>query len=627
MQLKDGISIIVTLYNKEEYIAQTLKSAITQINNNKKYQLIVVDDGSTDSSFYITQKTLKKSKIDYKLLSQKNSGPSIATNNALKHVKYTYIKLLDGDDLLSPDSLDYMKVQMEKNNIDLLYGFWEWSQNPSRFKFKKNKPASVIMHDPIKKFITKGWGGSSNAMIKTETMRKIKGCDETVFVQDFSIPLRVAGYHLKSKNSEKFLVGTTSKTICVGPKNVKNRIMDNNSQTLYDQSIVTLNFIDEAYKLNPLEKKIALKKIIARCWSWRKRVLNNSYFNHFFFIYLVSKLNFKLSSKLVRYYVYGTWISDQNIRKITYRDKSKKNILIYVGLDLLGDALLKIPFLIVLKEHFPNAKVTWFAGKGTSIFNGSLHPLSKGLITKIQDTPKYGSSFLDIFKKIEHKRYDIIIDTQKRLLTTLLLKRFKTHIFISPCSKFLFSDLVPQNPTERNLSSQLINLVEIFCNKNISYKNNINIINSRRIAICPGASVIWKRWPIENFIQVAKHLVMEKFIPVFILGPQERDLERSLIREFPKKKIIIALSHDPLKTIQISKSCMAGISNDTGCGHLIASSGIPVLTLFGPTDSEKFSPLGNEKNTSISSQIIFKSKNIDTIPVNLVLKRFKKICY
>ena len=56
MQLKDGISIIVTLYNKEEYIAQTLKSAITQISNNKKYQLIVVDDGSTDSSFYITQK-------------------------------------------------------------------------------------------------------------------------------------------------------------------------------------------------------------------------------------------------------------------------------------------------------------------------------------------------------------------------------------------------------------------------------------------------------------------------------------------------------------------------------------------------------------------------------------------
>ena len=132
----------------------------------------------------------------------------------------------------------------------------------------------------------------------------------------------------------------------------------------------------------------------------------------------------------MRYYVYGTWISDQNIRKITYRDKSKKNILIYVGLDLLGDALLKIPFLIVLKEHFPNAKVTWFTGKGTSIFNGSLHPLSKGLITKIQDTPTYGSTFLDIFKKIENKRYDIIIDTQKRLLTTLLLKRFKTDIFM-----------------------------------------------------------------------------------------------------------------------------------------------------------------------------------------------------
>ena len=527
--------------------------------------------------------------------------------------------------MLSPDSLEYMKNQMEQKNIDLLYGFWEWSKNPSKFKFKKNRPASKIMDDPIKKFITKGWGGSSNAMIKTETIRKIKGCDEKVFVQDFSIPLRVAGHHLKSEISEKFVLATSSKTICVGPANVKNRIMDNNSQTLYDQSIATLNFIDEAHKLNKLEKKRALKKIIARCWSWRRRVLNHSYFNHFFFIYLISKFNLKLSSNLVKYYVYGTWILDKNVRKINHKDKSKKEILVYVGLDLLGDALLKLPFLNVLKEKFPNAKITWFAGKGSSAFSGPLNLLSRGLINRIKDDESYGSTFFDFFKPLKRKKYDIIIDTQKRLLTTLLLKRFKTEIFISPCSNFLFSDLLPHDLTEKNLSNQLINLVEVFsCNK-ISYQNNLNTKNTKKIAICPGASVIWKRWPFENFIEISKHLIKQNFIPVFILGPQERNLERSLKKEFSKNKIIVVVSNDPLKTIEISRSCLAGISNDTGCGHLIASSGIPVLTLFGPTDSNKFSPLGNEKNVTISSQSIFKSKNIETIPVDLVLKEIKKI--
>ena len=64
-----------------------------------------------------------------------------------------------------------------------------------------------------------------------------------------------------------------------------------------------------------------------------------------------------------------------------------------------------------------------------------------------------------------------------------------------------------------------------------------------------------------------------------------------------------------------------GISNDTGCGHLLSYTGIPILTLFGPTSAEKFSPIGNPKNISISSQLIFKSKDINSIPTSLVVKK------
>ena len=50
-----------------------------------------------------------------------------------------------------------------------------------------------------------------------------------------------------------------------------------------------------------------------------------------------------------------------------------------------------------------------------------------------------------------------------------------------------------------------------------------------------------------------------------------------------------------MKTLEFAKKCNFGISNDTGCGHLIASAGIPIITIFGPTDSQKFSPYGNQK--------------------------------
>ena len=81
---------------------------------------------------------------------------------------------------------------------------------------------------------------------------------------------------------------------------------------------------------------------------------------------------------------------------------------------------------------------------------------------------------------------------------------------------------------------------------------------------------------------------------------------------------------DPIDTIKLAKKCFAGISNDTGCGHLLAASGIPTITIFGPTNCEKFSPLGNRKNTYISSREIYNSDNINTIKVSDVLKKINK---
>ena len=61
VKYKDGISIIVTLYNKEEYILQTLNSATNQFEKSEKYQVIVVDDGSKDRSYKIAKDFLERS--------------------------------------------------------------------------------------------------------------------------------------------------------------------------------------------------------------------------------------------------------------------------------------------------------------------------------------------------------------------------------------------------------------------------------------------------------------------------------------------------------------------------------------------------------------------------------------
>ena len=88
MQFKNGVSIIVTVFNKEKFIAKTLQSIFIQMNQSS--QLIIVNDGSTDSSLKQIKKSIKNRNFDIKLIDQKNSGPSIATNNALNFVKYSH---------------------------------------------------------------------------------------------------------------------------------------------------------------------------------------------------------------------------------------------------------------------------------------------------------------------------------------------------------------------------------------------------------------------------------------------------------------------------------------------------------------------------------------------------------
>ena len=315
MKFNDGVSIIVTVFNKEKYIENTLSSIVKQMNRSS--ELIIVNDGSTDQSLQKINAFLKKRKISHKLINQTNTGPSIAINNALKKVKFSFVKLVDGDDILAPDAIDFMFKTMVNSKLDLLYGDWKWVENPEKYSFKKSQNNQTkIMSDAITKLLDKGWGGSSNLMIKTESFKKVGGCDENVFVQDYSIPLRIAGNHLKSNASKQYKVAVTSKLICVCPKFITNRIMDNNGQTVYDLSIASLNFLDEHSLLKQKVKDAVLKKIISRCWKWALRKNDKSYFSKEFRIYLKSKFGLKYSPEFVRYFVYQTWRKGRKDKKV-----------------------------------------------------------------------------------------------------------------------------------------------------------------------------------------------------------------------------------------------------------------------------------------------------------------------
>lgn len=96
-------SIVVPMYNCEKYIEECLLSICRQKYNN--YEVIVINDGSTDNSAMIVEQLSMNDKR-IKLFCQENAGVASARNMGISNSNGSYIIFLDGDDLLVENSLD-----------------------------------------------------------------------------------------------------------------------------------------------------------------------------------------------------------------------------------------------------------------------------------------------------------------------------------------------------------------------------------------------------------------------------------------------------------------------------------------------------------------------------------------
>ena len=112
------ITIVSPVYNVEKYISNFINSVINQ--TYKDFELILVDDGSTDESINIAEKILKNSDLDYRIIKKENKGQSSARNAGLKVATGDWIVIPDSDDTLQKDYLEVMYNKTLLSNIDLI---------------------------------------------------------------------------------------------------------------------------------------------------------------------------------------------------------------------------------------------------------------------------------------------------------------------------------------------------------------------------------------------------------------------------------------------------------------------------------------------------------------------------
>ncbi|NDV47427.1 glycosyltransferase family 2 protein [Paludibacter sp. 221] len=116
---KGLVSIITPLYNGEKYVSQTIESVLAQTYTD--WEMIVINDGSKDSSEKIVEEYTKKDNR-IKLFSQPNGGSASARNNGIRRAQGQYIALLDADDVWEPFFLESQLTLMKEKNALLVYG-------------------------------------------------------------------------------------------------------------------------------------------------------------------------------------------------------------------------------------------------------------------------------------------------------------------------------------------------------------------------------------------------------------------------------------------------------------------------------------------------------------------------
>lgn len=190
------VSIIIPVYNGEEYLEQTILSAINQTYRN--IEIIIIDDGSTDNSANIAKKYIN---CYCKFFSQQNKGVSAARNTGLKHAKGTYIQFLDADDLIAVTKIEEQINAANKEFPAFICSNWVRISNKSSFDkmtFTTSSFTPSLTNLPINLISGNNFIPLMSGLIHRETLIDINGFDTTMtHIEDVNLLIRL---YLKNTN-------------------------------------------------------------------------------------------------------------------------------------------------------------------------------------------------------------------------------------------------------------------------------------------------------------------------------------------------------------------------------------------------------------------------------------------
>ncbi len=184
---KSKITVVIPSYNHSQFITESIKSVLSQSYKNTK--MLVIDDGSTDSSVEVIKGLQNKFSFDFIL--QENIGLLKTLNKALSIIDTDYLCLLASDDSLTPDYLEKQMLVFENNpDISLLTGKTLVMGDESKLvKTNSSKLTECSFSDLFARKIKIPGPGM---IFKRADLLAVGGFDESIKIEDFYIQLKLA---------------------------------------------------------------------------------------------------------------------------------------------------------------------------------------------------------------------------------------------------------------------------------------------------------------------------------------------------------------------------------------------------------------------------------------------------
>ncbi|UCH12627.1 MAG: lipopolysaccharide heptosyltransferase II [Candidatus Omnitrophota bacterium] len=286
-------------------------------------------------------------------------------------------------------------------------------------------------------------------------------------------------------------------------------------------------------------------------------------------------------------------------------DKSKVHNILFLTLSNIGDVILTLPVLGVLKKEFPNAKISVMVSpQAKEIFSND------PAISKIISYDKH-ISFLKKIKlglRLRRRNFDLVVDLRSTLYPVLINAPYRTSLF-TPAPKDLaggvsktkkhkhkryihLNKLLPLGLDAQNATYNLLfseedkrTIKSIFEEFDISEDDKI-------VAVAPGAKSHIKRWTTSGFIKVCQRLNRELGIKVLLVGDtNDKEITSQILSALALSDTYDISGRTNIHQLGCLLSrCKLLITNDSAPLHLADIVNTPSVAIFGPTDHIKYGP-------------------------------------